>query len=58
MSFLIIITIKPIRRSFSVIKLFLKKFAKFTEKYACRRLFFIKVAGCRLKKDSGAGALL
>ena len=32
-------------------KVFPKNFAKFTEKYVCRRLFFSKVAGCKLKKS-------
>ena len=36
--------------------MFLKHFAKFTKKKSMRRLFFNRVAGCRLKKDSGAGA--
>ena len=49
---------KPVQRRFSVIKLFLKNCEKFAERYVCWRLFFNKVAGCRLKQDSGAGALL
>ena len=43
-------TSKPVRRRFTKIKLFLKNFAKLTESYICRRLFFNKVEGCRLKK--------
>ena len=48
---------KTVRRRFSVIKLLPKNFTKLTEKYVCRRLFFNKVVGCRLKKGSGAGVL-
>ena len=41
---------KPVRGRFSKIKVFLKKFSKLTEGYICRRLFFNKVEGGRLKK--------
>ena len=42
----------------SIIKVFLKNFAKFTESYICRRHFFNKVADSRLKRNSSAGAFL
>ena len=38
--------------------MFLKNFAKLTESYRCRLLLLNKVDGFRLKKNSGAGALL
>ena len=40
--------------------MFLKNFAKLTESYKCRRLYFNRVEGCRLEKknNSGAGAFL
>ena len=49
---------KPVCRSFSILKVFLKKFAKLTERYIYRRLFFNKGEGCKLKRNSGAGAFL
>ena len=49
---------KPVRRRFSIIKEFLKNFAKLTESYMWRRLFYDKVEDCRLKRDYGAGAFL
>ena len=49
---------KPVRRRFSIIKVFLKNFAKLTEIYISRRLFSHEVEGCRLKRDSGTGAFL
>ena len=50
--------LKPVRKRFSIIKMFLKNFAKLTESYICRRLYFNKVKGCKLKRDSGAGVYL
>ena len=38
--------------------MFLKVFTKLTEIYICRRLLSDEVEGCRLKRDSGAGAFL
>ena len=43
---------------FLIIKVFLKNVVKLIESYICCRLFFSKVEGCRLKRNSGAGVFL
>ena len=40
------------------VKIVLRTFAKFTGKHLCQSLFFNKVAGCHIKKDSSTGVFL
>ena len=49
---------KPVRRKFSIVKVFLKNLAKLTESYICWCLFFNKVKGWNMKGNSGSGAFL